>query len=52
MDIDIQEGNVESVTMSDILQLSSWDRPRSSDELVNFIARHENAISHIQSDNL
>jgi hypothetical protein len=45
MNIDLQEGNVESVTMSDILQLSSWDRPRSSDELINFISRREAAIS-------
>lgn len=45
MNIDLQEGNVESVTMNDILQLSSWDRPRSSDELLGFITRREVAIS-------
>ena len=45
MNVDLQEGNVESVTMSDILQLSSWDRPRSSDELINFISRREAAIA-------
>lgn len=39
------EGNVEAVTMTDILQLSSWDRPRSSDELINFISRRESAIT-------
>jgi hypothetical protein len=39
------EENIESVTMSDILQLSSWDRPRNTDELLGFIARHEAALS-------
>ena len=48
MDIDIQETNVESVTMSDILNLSSWDRPRTNDELKNFISRREAAISDIE----
>jgi len=46
MNTDTQEGDVESVTMSDILQLSmTWDRPRSDEELQNFIARREAAIS-------
>ena len=43
--MEITEENVESVTMSDILQLSSWDRPRNTDELLSFIARHEAALS-------
>lgn len=45
MDINIQQGNVESVTMSDILHLSSWDRPRTTDELIDFISRREAALS-------
>lgn len=46
MNTDTQEGDVESVTMSDILQLSmTWDRPRSTEELQDFIARREAAIS-------
>ena len=44
---DLHEASVESVTLSDILGLSSWDRPRSTDELKSFVTRHENAISHI-----
>jgi len=48
MDIEIQETDVESVTMSDILNLSSWDRPRTNDELNNFISRREAAISDIE----
>lgn len=46
MNIDTQAGDVESVTMSDILQLTStWDRPRSTEELLGFIARRESAVS-------
>lgn len=46
MNTDTQEGDVESVTMSDILQLSmTWDRPRSTDELLGFIARREAAVT-------
>jgi hypothetical protein len=46
MNTDIQSSDVESVTMSDILQLTStWDRPRSSEELQGFIARRETALA-------
>jgi hypothetical protein len=36
---------VEQVTLSDILELATWQRARSSDELKTFIARHEENIS-------
>jgi hypothetical protein len=36
---------VEQVTISDILELATWQRERSSDELKSFIARHEENIS-------
>jgi hypothetical protein len=39
------EENIEAVTMSDILQLSSWDRPRTSEELQDFISRHEMTLA-------
>lgn len=46
MNTDVQSGEVESVTMSDILQLTStWDRPRSTEELQDFISRRETALS-------
>ena len=41
-----EENEVEPVTMSDILQLT-WDRPRSTDELLGFIARREAALSEV-----
>ncbi len=47
MDI-TDEDNIEPVTMSDILQLT-WDRPRSTDELLGFIARREAALSEVDS---
>ena len=36
---------VEPVTKSDILQLFSWDRERTTDELMGFIARREASLS-------
>ena len=46
MNTDTQSVEVESVTMSDILQLTStWDRPRSTDELQSFITRRETALA-------
>jgi hypothetical protein len=47
MNTDTPAADVESVTMSDILQLNNttWDRPRSSDELISFISRREAAIA-------
>lgn len=32
--------DIEAVTMSDILGLASWNRPRSSEELQSFINSH------------
>lgn len=50
MDINIQDGSIEAVTMSDILNLSTWNRERSSDELISFISRHEAAIADTSED--
>lgn len=36
--------SVEPVTMSEVLELATWDRPRSNEELQNFISRRESAI--------
>jgi hypothetical protein len=46
MEEDTTVSDVESVRMSHILQSSrTWDQPRSTDELLGFIARREAAIS-------
>lgn len=36
--------NIESVTMSDILDIASWNRPRSTEELQDFIRSHHNRL--------
>lgn len=42
MDIDT---GIELVTKSDLLELASWDKPRSTEQLLGFIARREAAIA-------
>jgi hypothetical protein len=43
--MDATEGIVEPVTMSEVLELASWDRPRTDEEIENFISSREAAIS-------
>lgn len=33
------QASVEPVTISEVLQLASWDRPRSGEELRDFVSR-------------
>lgn len=47
---EIDEVIVEPVTKSDILSLRTWERPRSSDELLGFIARRESAITGLSEE--
>jgi hypothetical protein len=37
--------NVEPVTMSEVLELATWDRPRTNEELQNFISSREIALA-------
>lgn len=39
---------VEPVTMSDILEMASWNRTRSDFELNAFVARREAAILNVK----
>ena len=39
------EINVEPVTMSEVLELATWDRPRTSEELQSFISSRESVIA-------
>jgi len=39
--MELSKANVEPVTMSEVLQLATWDRPRTSDELRDFISQRE-----------
>jgi len=38
------EMGIELVTKSDLLELASWDKPRSTEQLLGFIARREAEI--------
>ncbi len=49
--MDIEDENIiEQVTMSDILQLSSWDRPRSISELRGFVDRREIELNIVDDE--
>lgn len=43
--MDLPEGIVEPVTMSEVLELATWERPRTDEELQSFISRREAAIA-------
>jgi hypothetical protein len=38
------QSTVEPVTISDVLSLATWDRPRTNDELRDFISKRESLI--------
>lgn len=42
--MDSQTQNVESVTKSDLLELASWNQPRTQEQIMDFISRREAAI--------
>jgi hypothetical protein len=42
--MDMQPADIEAVTLSDILDLATWNRQRSSEELQDFINSHHDAL--------
>ena len=46
------QSEVELVTKSDLLGLTmaTWDRPRTTEQLLGFIARREAAVSDMQEE--
>jgi len=36
--------NIEPVTMSEVLSLATWDRPRTNDELKDFLSQRERMV--------
>lgn len=42
--MDISTAEIESVTFTDILDLATWNRPRTSDELRSFVDAHHAAL--------
>jgi hypothetical protein len=43
--MDTQTSQIEPVTISEVLELASWERQRSNEELRSFISQREAAIS-------
>ena len=43
--MDSTSSQIEPVSMSEVLNLASWDRPRSNEELRSFISSREAIIS-------
>lgn len=43
--MDATQGIIEPVTMSEVLELATWERPRSDQELQSFISRREQAVA-------
>jgi hypothetical protein len=46
--MELQSDTIEPVTVSDIFEVASWQRTRSTDELLGFIARREAVV--LQND--
>ena len=42
--MDLTSSQIEPVTLSEVLELASWDRPRTDDELQSFISKRESAV--------
>lgn len=42
--MELSSSNIEQVTVSDILDLATWNRPRSTEELQNFIRTRHNRL--------
>ena len=42
--MDTTSSQIEPVTMSEVLELASWERPRSNEELRNFISTREAVV--------
>jgi len=48
--MDIELPGVELVTKSDLLGLASWEQPRTTEQLLGFIARREAALADSSDD--
>lgn len=42
--MDIPAADIESVTLNDILELATWNRERTSEELQRFIYSHSSSL--------
>lgn len=44
MESSVQATTIQPVTISEVLALASWDRPRSTEELRDFISQRESIV--------
>jgi hypothetical protein len=42
--MDLHPADIEPVTLSDILDLATWNRPRSDEELRTFVESHHSSL--------
>lgn len=42
--MDTTQSQISPVTINEVLELASWDRPRSNDELNSFISTRESIV--------
>lgn len=42
--METESSTVEDVTKSELMNLASWDQPRTTEQLLGFIARRETEI--------
>ena len=47
MSTDTSTSTIEPVTISELLGIASWDRPRTDDELQSFRSRHEQELGDL-----
>ena len=48
--MEVQGINIESVTKSDLLELATWNRQRSIDQLRSFVARRSAEIADMPEE--
>ena len=42
--METNQATIEPVTISEVLQLATWDRPRSNEELRDFVSRRSSML--------
>lgn len=50
METDATQMGIEQVTKSELLGLDSWNRPRTSEQLLGFIARREAMVTELDDE--
>jgi hypothetical protein len=48
--MELSQGTIENVTLSEILELDTWNEQRSSEQLQDFIQRRHAAVSELEDE--